>query len=111
MVHVVLTDYGDEGAVDARWYLDRGHLHDAAALLAEPGSTLTATAEEFRALQPLIEQNDVEALYFDGQIFVLTHAEAAALLREMELQQARRGPLPAPGHAPAGVAASRRSSR
>jgi hypothetical protein len=109
MVHVVLMDHGDEGQVDARWYLDRGHAHDAAALLAEPGSTLTATLEEFRALEPLIEQHDVEALYFDGQIFVFTHAEAAALLRELELQQERRGPLPAP--APAGVASSRRSSR
>jgi hypothetical protein len=97
----------DEQDVDARWYLDHGWPHDAADLLARSGAILTASEAEFQQLKPLIERRGLTALYLNGDIFVFNDTEAAELLRELELDQARRGPLPAP--APARVPQTRRS--
>jgi hypothetical protein len=92
--------YEKDEDVDPRWYLEHGWPDQAAEMLARPGATLTATDGEWRVLKPLIEEHGVTALYFDGTILVFTHTEAAELLRELELQEGRRGPLPAsPGQA------------
>ncbi len=98
----------DEQDVDARWYLDHGWPHDAADRLAHSGSSMAASEAEYQVLKPLIEQHGLRALYLNGDILVFTDTEAADLLRELELERERRGPvaIPAPGRAPQ----SRRSS-
>ena len=103
-----MARYDDEQEVDARWYLDHGWPHDAADLLARPGAILTASEQEFQQLRPLIERHGLRALYLNGDIHVFTDTEAAELLRELELEQGRRGPVPVP--APARVPRTRQSS-
>ena len=102
-----MARYDGEQDVDARWYLDHGWPHDAADRLAQSGAILTASEQEYALLKPLIEQQGLKALYFNGDIFVFTDTEAAELLRELELDQARRGPVPIP--APGRVPRTRRS--
>jgi hypothetical protein len=100
-----MARYDDDPDVDARWYMDHGWPHDAADLLARSGSSMAATDAEYRQLKPLIEQNGLRALYIDGDILVYTDTEAAELLRELELDQERRGPMAIP----AGSRAAERS--
>jgi len=102
-----MARYDHEQDVDACWYLDHGWPHDAADLLVWPGAILMASEQEFQQLQPLIERHGVQALYLNGDIHVFTDTEAAELLRELELDQGRRGPVPIA--APARVPRTRQS--
>jgi hypothetical protein len=107
-----MARYDDDKDVDARWYLDHGWPHDAADLLAHSGSIMAASEAEYQSLKPLIELQGLRALYIGGEIYVFTDTEAAELLRELELDQDRRGPVavPAPAPAPGRIPHSRRST-